>query len=129
MKAGFSLLKARIALIASAALVVAGAVPVLGLAGLVGWQVVMRFQSGKWLPLAASGVPVHAAVLWIAGIAGLAIAALGVLGVVRQRAAIRAHKQQREDRLRRMQDYLRDGQPTDAPDGRREPFISDRRAA
>ena len=114
MKAAFSLLKARIALIASAALIVVGAVPVLGVAGLVGWQVVLRFQSGKWLPLAASGVPVHVAVLWIAGFAGLAIAALGVLGFARQRAAIRAHKQQREDRLRRVQDYLRDGPPTTA---------------
>ena len=129
MKAGFSLLKARSALILSAALVAVGTVPLLGLGALVGWQIAMRFQTGNWLPFAASGLPVHSAVIWILGLAGLAIAALGVLGVVRQREAIRAHRQQHEDRLRRVQDYLRDEQPMDRLDGRREPTISDRRAA
>jgi hypothetical protein len=129
MKAGFSLLKARMALILSAALVAAGAAPALCLGALVGWQIAMRFQTGKWLPLAASGVPVHSAVIWILGLAGLALAALGVLGVIRQSEAIRAHRQKHEDRLRRVQDYLRDAQTADRLDGRREPTISDRRAA
>lgn len=132
MKSRFSLLKARIALIVSAALIVVGAVPALALAALVGWQIATRYQGGKWLPLAASGfVPsaLHPAVIWAVGLAGLAIAALGLLGVLRQREAIRAHRQHHEDRLRRVQDYLRDEHLPAQVDGRREPYISDRRAA
>lgn len=129
MKAGFPLLKARIALILSAVLVLTGAVPFLSLGALVGWQIVMRFQAGTWLPFSASGVSAHPAVIWIAGLAGLAIAALGVFAGLRQSAAIRARKQQHEDRLRRVQDYRRDASPADRLDGRREPYISGRRAA
>jgi hypothetical protein len=39
------------ALIASVLLIVAGALPVLFLAGLVAWQVVTLFQAGAWVPL------------------------------------------------------------------------------
>jgi hypothetical protein len=140
MKAGFSLVKARTALMLWAALAVAGAAPVLGFVALVGWQIAMLFLSGKWTPLPASVVfpqdllsaeamsilsRVHVGVM--PALLGLGVGAFGVLGVLRQRAAIRAHHQEQEDRLRRVTDYRREG--SDFIDGRREPYISDRRAA
>ena len=151
------------ALIASVLLILAGAVPVLFLAGLLAWQVVTLFQAGAWVPLpvlllftdhaalqAAKVAPVlgfipDLSLIWTAGadtpkpvlwalgrvhfallpaLAGLVMMAAGVLGLLRQRAAIRAQRNYREDRLRRVQDYQRDERPTDTFDGRREPFIS-----
>ena len=65
---------------------------------------------------------VHFALL--PALAGLALMAAGIRGLLRQRAALRARKDDREDRLRRVRDYRRDDAATDALDGRREPFIS-----
>jgi hypothetical protein len=137
-----SLLKARTALILWAAVAVAGALPVLCFAAAFGWQLVELFETRKWVPMPAtlllpeSLLPSHPAGLWIvsklhAGLVpallGLGIAALGVIGVRHRRAMIRAQRQQHEDRLRRVDDYRRDG--GDFLDGRREPCIADRRAA
>jgi len=89
-----------------------------------------------WLMSPESWLPAHTTVTWILGrlhvglafaVVGLAAMALGALGAFRQVAAIRAHRQRDEDRLRRVRDYLRDG-PVDSIDGRREPFISSRPA-
>jgi hypothetical protein len=63
----------------------------------------------------------------IPALAGLALAAIGVLRIHRLRLLARLQRQQAEDRVRRVQDYQRDGE--DSIDGRREPFISSRRAA
>jgi hypothetical protein len=68
---------------------------------------------------------VHVAL--IPALAGLALAAIGVLRIQRLRLLARLQRQQAEDRVRRVQDYQRDGE--DFIDGRREPFISSRRAA
>jgi hypothetical protein len=142
MKAGFSLVKARSALMFWAVLLIVGAVPVLGFLALFGWQIATLFLSGKWMALPASIVfpedllRAHPAALsilgrmhvgWVPALVGLGVGALGLLGVLRQRAAIRAYNQKEEDRLRRVVEYRRDG--TDSIDGRREPYISDRRAA
>jgi hypothetical protein len=100
---------------------VIGAVPVLGFAALLVWQLVTLIQTRHPAPLpAALSFPV----LLAAALGGLALAVTGVLGVKRQRAAQRTAKQQREDRLRRVQDYRRDDVATDTLDGRREPFIA-----
>jgi len=64
---------------------------------------------------------VHFALL--PALAGLALMAVGVRRVLIQRAAVRAQRERHEDRLRRVQDYQRDG-TSDTLDGRREPFIS-----
>lgn len=58
---------------------------------------------------------------------GLALVMLGVVRVRRHYALLRLHRQYAEDRTRRVQDYQRDA--GDPIDGRREPFISNRRAA
>jgi hypothetical protein len=58
---------------------------------------------------------------------GLALVTLGVLRILRHKALVRAIQQREDDRIRRMEDYRRDG--GDFIDGRREPFISSRRAA
>ena len=141
------------ALMFSVLLIVAGAVPVLFFAGLIAWQAVTLLQGGGWvqLPLlllfsdhpfpfvpdltwiwharADSPLPV----LWVLSrvhfallpaLAGLALMAAGVRRVLIQRAAVRAQRERHEDRLRRVQDYQRDGTSVDALDGRREPFIS-----
>lgn len=144
MNTRFPLLKARTAVLFWAALAVVGAVPVLCFAAILVWQIVMLYQTRSWVPMPATLLfpenllPAHPAALWVLtrihaallpALVGLGIAVLGVLRFLRQRAAIRAHRQENEDRLRRVQDYLRDGGPTDRLDGRREPFISDRRAA
>jgi hypothetical protein len=68
---------------------------------------------------------------------GVVIAASGALAARRQLGRIRQEKQDREDRLRRAQDYRRGGSPADALEERLEPFIGsgsisgkqDRRAA
>jgi hypothetical protein len=122
-------------LIFPSALVVLGVVPVLCFAALAAWQSIMLFQAGKWVPLPSMGLlpegvlPAHPAALWMAvalpAAAGLAIAALGMLGIRRQRAAIRAHRQQSLDRQRRVEDYRREDAAADRLDGRREPFIAD----
>ena len=54
MNAWFPPLRARAALIFSAALVAAGLVPLLYFVGLVAWQIAMLFQTRAWVPLPAS---------------------------------------------------------------------------
>jgi hypothetical protein len=102
---------ARAVLILSAALVVAGLVPLLYFVGLLGWQVVTLFQTRSWVPLPLSllfsehsfaFIPqfpwawlaspdsllaAHTAIVWALGkvhvglVFGLAGLALGVVGV------------------------------------------------
>ena len=110
-------IRARIALAVSAVLVVAGAVPVLYFTGLVAWQVVTLVQTGSWVALPA----IYPALVF--ALAGAAMIAAGVLRALRQRAAIHAQKLQKQDRVRRVQDYLREVSG-DRLDGRREPFIA-----
>jgi hypothetical protein len=107
---------------------------VLCLVALFVWQLGTLFLTRSWTPLPATlllpeGLDpaalsllarVHAGL--VPALLGLGIAALGVRGVLRQRAAMRAQKRTREDRLRRVQAYRTDG-PADRLDGRREPFI------
>jgi len=140
------------ALMFSVLLIVAGAVPVLFFAGLIAWQAVTLLQGGGWVPLpllllfsdhpfpfvpdltwiwhASADSPLP--ILWVLSrvhfallpaLAGLALMAVGVRRVLIQRAAVRAQRELHEDRLRRVQDYQRDG-TSDTLDGRREPFIS-----
>lgn len=148
---------ARAVLVLSAALVVAGLVPLLYFVGLVGWQIATLVQARSWVPLPASlllsehsfafipqfawpwlaspdsFLPAHTAVLWVLsrlhaglafGLAGLALGALGVVGVLRQRAVIRAQRQELDDRQRRVRDYRNDHSPAPTLDERLEPFIS-----
>ena len=77
-----------------------------------------RAQKYRFVPLVALGVLVL----------GVAI---GVFWILRQRTVIRAEKQRKEDRVRRLQDYRRDPVAADGIDGRREPYIGtrDRRVA
>jgi len=112
MNAWFPPRSARAALILSAALVVAGLVPLLYFVGLVGWQVVTLVQTRAWVPLPVSLLftehsfafipqlpwpwlagpdsllPAHAAIVWVlskvhAGLVfGLVGLALGAAGVV-----------------------------------------------
>jgi uncharacterized membrane protein (DUF106 family) len=144
-------MKAWSALVVSAALVLIGAVPLLYMATLVGWQIVMLFQTGKWIGLgltfmftehglafvpqfAPTMAPEHPALVWVLSrvhvgllpaLIGLLLVGAGVLGMLRQRAAMRARKQYREDRLRRVDDYRRDEARAEPRfDGRREPFIA-----
>ena len=140
------------ALMFSVLLIVAGAVPVLFFAGLIAWQAVTLLQGGGWVPLpllllfsdhpfpfvpdltwiwhASADSPLP--ILWVLSrvhfallpaLSGLALMAVGVRRVLIQRAAVRAQRERHEDRLRRVQDYQRDG-TSDTLDGRREPFIS-----
>jgi hypothetical protein len=127
-------MKAWTALMFSAALAIAGALPVLCLAALFVWQLATLFLTRSWTPLPATLLlpenldpaalsvlaRVHAGLL--PALLGLVIAALGVRGVLRQRTAMRARKRMHEDRLRRVQAYRTD-EPADRLDGRREPFI------
>lgn len=127
-------MKAWTALICSAAMAVAGALPVLCLVALFVWQLGTLFLTRSWTPLPATLLlpedlnpaalsllaRVHAGL--VPALLGLAIAALGVRGVLRQRAAMRARKRTHEDRLRRVSAYRSD-EPADRLDGRREPFI------
>lgn len=143
-------MKAWSALVVSAALVLIGAVPLLYVATLLGWQIVMLFQTGKWIGLGLTFLftehglafvpqfpttmaPEHPALVWVLSrihvgvlpaLVGLLLVGAGVLGVLRQRAAMRARKQYREDRLRRVEDYRRDEVRAERFDGRREPFIA-----
>ena len=114
-------MKTWTALIFSAALAVTGGVPVLCFVALLVWQLVTLVQTRHAAPLpAALSFPVILA----AALIGLGLAAAGVLGFRRQRAALRAERRQRDDRLRRVQDYRSDGGMVDTLDGRREPFIA-----
>jgi len=93
-------------------------------------------QGGKAAPLLAF-VPElrwegHRAMAWLLdrvhvaavfAIIGLAVVPLGLRSVRWNMAMIRAEKQWKEDRLRRVEDYRRDGGPAGAPWSRREPFI------
>jgi len=81
-------------------------------------QIAGSMQARTWLP--ADNLPLA---LLAAG-AGLAALGLGAYLVLRQKAAQRAEKQQEEDRLRRVRDYMRDTNSSfDTFDGRREPYI------
>ena len=148
---------ARAVLILSAALVVAGLVPLLYFVGLVGWQIVTLFQTRSWvaLPLSLlfsehslafipqfpwpwlaspdSLLPAHTAIVWVLskvhaglvfGLAGLALGAVGVVGVLKQRALLRAQKQELDDRKRRVRDYRNDHSAAPTLDERLEPYIS-----
>ena len=127
-------MKAWTALMFSAALAVAGALPVLCLLALIVWQLGTLYLTRSWTPLPATLLlppdldpaalsvlaRVHAGL--VPALLGMGVAALGVRGVLRQRAAMRELKSSREDRLRRVQAYRTD-EPADRLDGRREPFI------
>lgn len=81
-------------------------------------QIAGSIHARAWLP--AGSLPLAIA----AGCVGLALMALGAYLVLRQKAAKRAKKQQDEDRLRRVRDYVRDTNTSfDTFDGRREPYI------
>jgi hypothetical protein len=97
-----------------------------------------------WLASPESLLSAHAAVTWILGrvhlglvfaLVGLPVMGVGVALWFRQRAAIRAEQQRKEDAQRRVRDYLGESNRFDNVDGRREPFIGsggvgrDRRAA
>jgi len=141
MNAWFTLQRARTAMIFSAVLAAAGALPVLCLVALVGWQIAALIQTRAWMPMPStllfpdSLLPSHPAALWALGklhaglvpaLLGLGIVALGVRGMLRQRAVIHAQRLRREDSLRRVDDYRRDDAANDTLDGRREPFIARR---
>ena len=120
----WSLVKARIALVASLALVIVGALAVVYFSVVLAVQVAALYQTRSW---SAPG-----ALAWLSGFAGLLAAALGVWGVLSQKAAIRDARQREQDRLRRVRDYRRDSQGVDTLE-RREPYIgrrdADRRVA
>jgi membrane-bound ClpP family serine protease len=99
-------------------LVVAGALGALyGVAVLV-VQIANSMQARTWLP--AENLPIAL----IAAGAGAAAMGLGTYLVLRQNAARRARKQQEQDRLRRVRDYIRDTNSSfDTFDSRREPYI------
>jgi len=99
-------------------LVVAGALGAVYGAAALAVQIAGSMQARTWLP--ADNLPLA---LLAAG-AGLAALGLGAYLVLRQKAAQRAEKQQEEDRLRRVRDYMRDTNSSfDTFDGRREPYI------
>jgi signal transduction histidine kinase len=54
---------------------------------------------------------------------GCAVMAVGISGVLRQRMLLRIHKERKNDRVRRIDDYRREASRTGAGDDRREPFI------
>jgi hypothetical protein len=145
--------------LSSAVLIVTGLVPVLYFLALLAWQFSVAWQTkwvalpltlafsdhallaaGKLAPVLPfipefpwKANPTVAAILdkvhvgLIPALVGLALIGLGLLGAYRRNLAERRRRQSEEDRSRRVQDYQRDG--TDSIDGRREPFISSRRAA
>lgn len=76
-------------------------------------------------PISALLDRVHVAL--IPALAGLAFIAAGMLRIRRIADLRRLYRQKEEDRVRRVQDYQREEAPF--IDGRREPFISNRRAA
>lgn len=99
-------------------LVVAGALGVLYGAAVLVVQIASSMQARTWLP--ADNLPIAL----IAAGAGAAAMGLGTYLVLRQKAARRARKQQEEDRLRRVRDYIRDTNSSfDTFDSRREPYI------
>jgi hypothetical protein len=93
------------------------ATPVLGFVPDLSWA----WRPGPETPLPATLIlgKLHFAVL--PALAGVLLAGHGALRLLRQGAALRARRQYREDRLRRVHDYQRDH--ADAL-GRREPFIA-----
>jgi len=111
----WSLLKARIALVASLALVIAGALGVVYFSVVLAVQVAVLFQTRSWMA--------PDLIAWLCGVAGLLAAGLGAWGVLAQQAAIRGARQREQDRLRRVRDYRRDAHGVETPDGRREPYI------
>jgi hypothetical protein len=114
-------MKAKLLLFVAIVLVAAGAWPAAYYLAQLGWQVASMFQTRSWaMPDAL-----------LPALAGLAAIALGAAGIVRQKRRMRAEKQRRADRVRRLQDYRRDATGGDTIDGRREPFIGtrDRRVA
>jgi hypothetical protein len=54
---------------------------------------------------------------------GCAVMAVGISGVLRQWTLLRIHKERKQDRVRRIEDYRREASRTEAGDDRREPFI------
>ena len=99
-------------------LVVAGALGALYGAAVLVVQIASSMQARTWLP--ADNLPIAL----IAAGAGAAAMGLGTSLVLRQNAARRARKQQEEDRLRRVRDYIRDTNSSfDTFDSRREPYI------
>jgi hypothetical protein len=114
-------MKAKTMLFLGIVLIAAGAWPAAYYLGQLAWQVTGMFQA-RAFALPGALLP---------ALGGLAAIAIGALCIVRQKAVIRAEKQRKEDRVRRLQDYRRDPVATDAIDGRREPYIGtrDRRVA
>lgn len=99
-------------------LVVAGALGALYGAAVLVVQIASSMQARTWLP--ADNLPIAL----IAAGTGAAAMGLGTYLVLRQKAARRARKQQEEDRLRRVRDYIRDTNSSfDTFDSRREPYI------
>lgn len=99
-------------------LVVAGALGALYGAAVLVVQIASSMQARTWLP--ADNLPIAL----IAAGAGAAAMGLGTYLVLRQNAARRARKQQEQDRLRRVRDYIRDTNSNfDTFDSRREPYI------
>ena len=99
-------------------LVVAGVLGALYGAAVLVVQIANSMQARTWLP--ADNLPIAL----IAAGAGAAAMGLGTYLVLRQKAARRARKQQEEDRLRRVRDYIRDTNSSfDTFDSRREPYI------
>jgi hypothetical protein len=99
-------------------LVVAGALGALYGAAVLVVQIASSMQARTWLP--ADNLPIAL----IAAGAGAAAMGLGTYLVLRQKAAWRARKQQEQDRLRRVRDYIRDTNSSfDTFDSRREPYI------
>lgn len=132
--------------VVNCALVLLGLLPVLYLLALFAWQMSGIFTAHKWValpvtliftehtfpflpefrwtaPAAVAAVLDRVHVGLVPAIAGLALAAFGALRALEQFAGMRAAKRQREDRLRRIQDYRRQPFGIAAPDGRREPYI------
>lgn len=122
MKARFRLFKARMVQSFGIALMIAGAVPVLYAAALLGWQFSVLSTTGSWMPLPATLPFVELRAVILA--AALCLFALGAIVARRQKAVILLEKRRREDRLRRLHDYRRDTSRIDSPEDRREPSMS-----
>ena len=113
MKAWSSLL-----IILGVILVIAGALGAVYGASALAVHIAGSIHARAWLP--AGTLPLAIA----AGCGGLAFMGLGAYLVLRQKAVKRARKQQDEDRLRRVRDYVRDTNNSfDTFDSRREPYI------
>ena len=113
MKAWPSLL-----IILGAILVVVGALGAVYGTAVLAVQIANSIQARAWLP--GDSLPLAIAAACI----GLIVMGLGAYLVLRQKAVKRAKKQQDEDRLRRVRDYVRDTNSSfDTFDGRREPYL------